>query len=164
MAGRAVEQDLDAADAHGGDGVGVDGDHGDKVLGLGARVIHHAAAVEQDQRVAGSQSAQVDRGGVAAGVIQAADGAGGVERDIAQLWDGAEQIVARGGGDRVELVRADDGDRQGIGGLRADDLAADNDDDIAVVLRRLTLGRRLLCEGGAGQRDGGRRHQQHTDG
>ena len=118
----AVEQDFDPAHAHGGDRVGVDGDDRHQVLGLGARVVHHAAAVEQDQRVAGAQRAQVDRGGIAAGVVEAADGAGGVEGDIAQLRDGPEQIVARHGGDGVQLLLAHHGDRQGLGRLGADDL------------------------------------------
>ena len=99
-----VEQDLDPADAHGRNGIGVDRGHRHQVFRLGARVQDHPATVQQHQGVAGAQAAQVDGGRVAARVVDAAHVLGLVEGDVCRLGNGAEELIAVGRCDAVQVL------------------------------------------------------------
>ena len=70
---RAVQQHFHPAHARRRNGVGVDRHNRHEVLGLRAGMVHHPPAVQQHQRIARSKRAQVDRRGVASGVVHAAD-------------------------------------------------------------------------------------------
>jgi hypothetical protein len=74
------------------------------VAGLAGRVLDEAAAVEQHQRVADAQVAQIDRIDVAARGVARLRIVGFVEGDVARLRDRSDQIVARLGPRRVDLV------------------------------------------------------------
>ncbi|MNK92091.1 hypothetical protein D3C87_1122090 [compost metagenome] len=127
--GGAVSQHFNPLHAHDRDGVGVDGRDRHIVFDLGAGVGHQAAAVQQRQGVAGAQRPQVDRGHVAARAVDAAIvGVGVVEVDVARLRDGAIQVVAVDSADGVDVLGADDRDRQGFVDAGALNAAADHHD------------------------------------
>jgi hypothetical protein len=142
--GGAVAQHFDAPYAGGGDRVCVDGGDGHQVLDLDRGVQHHAPAIEQHQRVAGADAAQVYGRSVAARVIDAAGEARFVERHITSLRDGAEEFVAACWRDGVDIVLAEHRDGQNICHLGAADLRAD-DDDVRLFLDERGLGRILGC-------------------
>ena len=136
-----VEQDLYPAHAHRRDGIGVDRGHGNQVLGLGARVQDHPAAVQQHQGVAGTETTQVDRSRIPTGVIDAAHVLGLVEGDVGSLGNGAEQFIAVGRGDTVQVFRIKDRHGERVIDPRAADLRADDDDFLELGIGRGRLGR-----------------------
>jgi hypothetical protein len=129
--GGAVEQNLDPLHACHREGVGVGGLDRHQVLGLGARMQHGAAAVQQRQGVAGAQAAQVQRRDVAPRVIEVAGGAGLMELHVAGLRDRAIELVARHRPRGDDVVLVDDGHRQSAGAARrALDLRAHHHDGL----------------------------------
>ena len=140
--GRAVQQHLYPAHACNRDRIGVDALHRHQILGLRAGMEHHAATVQQHQRIAGAERAQVDGRRVAARIVDAAGVATLVEGNVADLRDRSEQVVAAGRAGRLDIVLAQDRHRQDIGHVGALDLGADDDDFLLDIGR----GRRLLGE------------------
>ena len=139
---RAVAQHFQPLQAVHRNGVGVVGQHRDQVLvGPAGWVRHDPAAVEQHQRVADPEIAQVHRAHVAAGAVAGVRQIGRVEAHIAHLGNGAEELVAGGRGHRLDLLLSDDGHRDRLGDVRAADLRPDDDE---------LFERRILRVGGAG--------------
>jgi len=136
---RAVAQHLDPLDRADRQRIGVDRLHRHEILGLGARRQDQAAAVEQHQRVAGAEIAQVDRGIVAARIVEVAGGAGLLELDVAGLGQRAEDVVARHAPGRLDTVLAEDRHGQRARGLGALDPRT-GDDHVAVGRRGLRRG------------------------
>jgi phospholipase/lecithinase/hemolysin len=117
-----------------------------KILCLRAGRQNHSASVDQNQRVAGADTAQIDRGIVAARVVEVAGRPGLLKLNIARLRDGPEQIVtghaSRGG----DTVFAQHRNRQGFSNFRAFDAATHNHDcfgRFGVCFRLAGLARRL---------------------
>lgn len=92
--GSAIAQHLEAPYSADWNGVSIDRCHRHQVLGLITRMEDHTSAVEQHQRVAGAQRAEIDRGNVAARIVDAAGCALFVEADIARLRYRTEKFVA----------------------------------------------------------------------
>ena len=106
----------------------------------------HAATVDQQQRVAGAQIAQVDRSDIAAGVVDS-----GfilfVESDCSGLRDGTEQLVARSCTGVFDRLFVEHCHGKYVVDLGAPDLATDDDDSIRIArfdLRRGIYGLRFL--------------------
>ena len=171
----AVAKHLDPAGRPDRKGIGVDGLDRDEILRLRARGRHHSAAVEKDEGVARAEIAQVDRGIVAARVVEVAGGAGFLELDVAGLRDRAEQIVTRKRTGRSDPILADHRHRQSAGRLCATDLASDDDDLLALgsgaglrirglglLLAGLNRGRVGLGIGRRGLRRGGAAEQRSS--
>ncbi len=118
--GGAVTQHLDALDQGAGHGVDVHREGRHAVLGHRDRVRRHAAAVEERERAARADAAQIDGGDVAARQLRAVVDLGDRGRfgDAERL----EQFRHGGGAARVDLNRVDDRDRQGSLGVGAADV------------------------------------------
>ncbi len=86
--------------------IGVESGDAGVVGGDGVR--GEAAAVEEDEGVAGADAAEVDVGVVAAGIGAAV--LGFVEREIGHLRKGGEHLDRREGVARLDLVEVEDGD------------------------------------------------------
>ena len=102
----AVAQDLDSRHGRGGKLVHVDCHRGHTALGLADRMRRQPAAVEQDERIARPDTAEIDRGVVAAGV--GAERITLVERDRTSDRERFEQFGRRGHGAQVEVLHAND--------------------------------------------------------
>ena len=87
---RTVAQNFDPARRANGKRVGVGRLYRNKILGLRARRQDHATSVYQNQSVAGANAAQIDRGIVAARVVEVAGRPGLLKLDIPCLRDGPE--------------------------------------------------------------------------
>ena len=134
--GGAVAQDLKTLQTRNRDRVGVVGQHRNQVfIRLRRRVADDAAAVQQHQRIADAQIAQVDRAGVAARRVGGRRQIAGVEGHVAHLRDGAQQLIARSRAGGQDLFFADDRDRQGRRDLGAANLRPDDDDLIDLADR-----------------------------
>ena len=132
--GSAIAQHLDPADGAHRNGVGVVAkgrhagidDAGDR---LRSGVQHSAAAVDQQQRIALPEATQADSRDITARRVAAAAAKHLlVEGDTAQLRDGAKQIGTGNGGDGLDLLGADNADRERASGLGAENLRADDQD------------------------------------
>ncbi len=132
-----VTQHFDPAHAAGRDLVGVRTHDRDQQFGLEAGVQRHAAAVDQQQGVAGAEIAQIDRTDIAADAVLRG-GVLFVKRDRARLRDRAEQFVARSRPGVLDRLLVEHGDREHVVDLRALDLGAG--DHHAVVRRHFRLG------------------------
>ena len=106
--GSAVAEDVDALNALGGELVDVGVEGGDAAVVGGDGVRGEAAAVEEDERVAGADTAEVDVGVVAAGVGAAV--LGFVERDVRHLREGGEHLNGREGIADLDLLDVENGD------------------------------------------------------
>jgi cation diffusion facilitator CzcD-associated flavoprotein CzcO len=106
----AVTQHFDALDRGGGKLVHVDRERGHTALGLANRVRREPAAVDEHERVARADAAEVERGVVTAGVGPEDVGLG--EREDAPVRQELEQLGRRGRGANVEVVEIEHGNRQ----------------------------------------------------
>ena len=106
----AVTQHFDALDRGGGKLVHVDRERGHTALGLADRVRREPAAVDEHERVARADAAEVERGVVTAGVGPEDVGLG--EREDAPVRQELEQLGRRGRGANVEVVEIEHGNRQ----------------------------------------------------
>ena len=120
--GRAVAEDVDAFDALGGELVDVGVEGGDAAVVGGDGVGGEAAAVEEDERVAGADTAEVDVGVVAAGVGAAV--LGFVERDVGHLREGGEHFDRGEGIADLDLLDVENGDRENFFLVEAFDVGA----------------------------------------
>ena len=120
--GGAVAEDVDALNALGGELVDVGVEGGDAAVVGGDGVRGEAAAVEEDERVAGADTAEVDVGIVAAGVGTAV--LGFVERDVRHLREGGEHLNGREGIADLDLLDVENGDGEDLFLIEALDIGA----------------------------------------
>ena len=108
--GGAVAENFHAFHHGARDSVDIDRERGDAVFRHRDRVRGHASAVEQRERAAGADTAQIDRGDIAAcelrAVIDFRDGGG------FRHAEGFKKFRHRGRAARVEIGRAQDRDRE----------------------------------------------------
>jgi hypothetical protein len=120
-------------------------------LTLVLRRVHHATAIEQRQRIARAETAQIEPADVTARRVHAtADVGDFVDEIAAVLRDEIEELLTRFDTEELDGLAADDGDRQGVGDHRAAYLRARDDDFFEGLGCRCGL----LCRG----RRGGHEH------
>ncbi len=119
-----------------------------------------AAPVEQHQRVADPQRAEIDRPDVAARRIARLRIVAGVEADVAHLRNAADQFVAADHAGGVDPVLIKDHHRQRLGDARPLDPRADDDDVGAAAALAPAIGRVVLHGGGIVLRPGGSTGEQ----
>ena len=177
----AVLEDLHAIDAVHRNGVGVDGIHGHEtaahLFGLVAGGVHHAPTVQQHQRVAGAEIAQVEGADVAArGVHAAADVLLFVEEVLALFGQQLQQLVAGVDAEQLGVFATQHRHRQhagdvGTANLRAgchhhlaDDVVADEStgNDLRIVCRLLLYSTFLGADRAGQRQDCGERHPIST--
>ena len=120
--GGAVAEDVDALNALGGELVDVGVEGGDAAVVGGDGVRGEPAAVEEDERVARADAAEVDVGIVAAGVGAAV--LGFVERNIGHLREGGEHLNGREGIADLDLLDVENGDGENLFLIEAFDISA----------------------------------------
>ena len=125
---------------------------------LGHRVGGEPAAIDQDQRAAGADVAQIDAGIVAAGAGRT--GLGFIQGNIGDLRERGEQIHRGEGVARLQGLGVDDGDGQHVFHVEAPDVRSRHHhglerDDILILLGARSGGADLAVVGRAGTGDHG---------
>ena len=114
------------------------------LFGLVRGGVHHAAPVEQHQRVARTQIPQVERADIPPARIDApGDVLGFVKEVLTVFRDQCEQFIARVNAHDLDIFDAYDTDSEGIADRGASDLRANDDDflDFRFVLRQCGAGK-----------------------
>ncbi len=161
---RAIEQHFESFETGDRHGIGVETLHRHRAgigCALAGRVGYETASIEQHQRVADAERAQVDGVDVAARRVTGLRIVGGFEQHIAHLRNRAEQIVAAdraGGGD---LIRVDRHHRQRRDDFTATDIRTGDDHFFERLLSGLGGGRRLSPDMAGGRELHQRAGQQH---